>query len=130
MSVCCRLHYKLLKSRVPALNIFDKQRQKIYMTLWELGLDQSEAREEARLIVEHVSAMSYAEQIISDLKEFPEDWNAKVATILDDRRKHRPIQYCLGEAYFCGLKFAVQEGVLIPRTDTETLVQVVIDWAW
>jgi len=100
------------------------------MTLWDLGIEQSEAREEARLIVEHVSGMSYAEQIISDLKEFPEEWNAKVATILDDRRKHRPIQYCLGEASFFGLKFAVEEGVLIPRTDTETLIQVVTDWAW
>jgi release factor glutamine methyltransferase len=120
----------LLKSQVQTLNIFDKQRQKIYMALWELGLEQSEAREEARLIVEHVSGMSYAEQLISDLKEFPADWQAKIATILDDRRKHRPIQYCLGETSFCGLKFTVEEGVLIPRTDTETLVQVVTDWAW
>jgi release factor glutamine methyltransferase len=130
MSAYCRPHYKLPKSRVSALNIFDKQRQKIYMTLWELGLDQSEARAEARLIVEHVSAMSYAEQLISDLKQFPQEWNDKIATILDDRRNHRPIQYCLGEASFCGLKFAIEEGVLIPRIDTESLVQVVTDWAW
>jgi release factor glutamine methyltransferase len=100
------------------------------MALWEVGLEQSEAREEARLIIEHVSGMSYAEQLISDLTEFSPEWLGKIATILDDRRKHRPIQYCLGEAYFCGLKFIVEEGVLIPRTDTETLIQVVTDWAW
>jgi release factor glutamine methyltransferase len=97
------------------------------MALWELGVEQSEAREEARLIVEHVSGMSYAEQLISDMKGFPDGWFDKIATILDDRKRRRPIQYCLGEASFCGSKFAVEEGVLIPRTDTEMLVQVVQD---
>jgi release factor glutamine methyltransferase len=99
------------------------------MALWELGVEQSEAREEARLIIEHVSGMSYAEQLISDLKGFPDGWFDKIATILDDRRRHRPVQYCLGEASFCGSKFLVEEGVLIPRTDTEMLVQVVQDSA-
>jgi release factor glutamine methyltransferase len=97
------------------------------MALWELGVEQSEAREEARLIVEHVSGMSYAEQLISDLKGFPDGWFDKIATILDDRKRRRPIQYCLGEASFFGSRFAVEEGVLIPRTDTEMLVQVVQD---
>lgn len=37
--------------------------------------------------------------------------------------KNKPIQYVLGETEFCGMKFFVEEGVLIPRPETEEMVQ-------
>ena len=42
------------------------------------------------------------------------------------RASHFPLQYILGETYFCGLKFNVDRNVLIPRQDTEILVERVI----
>lgn len=42
------------------------------------------------------------------------------------RANHEPIQYILGYAYFRGLKIAVDPGVLIPRPETEQLVEVAI----
>ena len=41
--------------------------------------------------------------------------------------RHRPIQYVLGEAWFMGLSFFVEEGVLIPRPETEELVHWILE---
>jgi release factor glutamine methyltransferase len=46
--------------------------------------------------------------------------------VLMQLKKHRPIQYILGQAEFFGLKFKVNEHVLIPRQETEELVALVI----
>jgi release factor glutamine methyltransferase len=43
------------------------------------------------------------------------------------RLKREPLQYILGETEFMGLKFAVSPAVLVPRPDTETLVEAVLD---
>ncbi|WP_286312253.1 peptide chain release factor N(5)-glutamine methyltransferase, partial [Romboutsia ilealis] len=46
---------------------------------------------------------------------------------INDRINGRPVAYIVGNREFMGLDFFVKEGVLIPRPDTETLVEEIID---
>ncbi|MGB3108933.1 peptide chain release factor N(5)-glutamine methyltransferase [Sphingobacterium siyangense] len=51
---------------------------------------------------------------------------AEVLSILQDLKKHRPIQYILNKTDFYGEVFQVNESVLIPRQETEELVDLII----
>ena len=53
------------------------------------------------------------------------DDQKKTWSLLERRASGEPIQYLLGTQEFCGLDFVVSRDVLIPRPDTELLVQVV-----
>jgi len=53
----------------------------------------------------------------------------KISDIVKKRSSGYPLQYILGEWEFYGFKFLVGEGVLIPRQDTETLVEYIISVA-
>ena len=60
-------------------------------------------------------------------KEVTQDEFNLFNTLIEDRLKGRPIAYIVGNREFMGLDFYVQEGVLIPRPDTEALVEEVIE---
>ena len=48
---------------------------------------------------------------------------------LQQREQGKPVQYMIGKCEFMGLDFFVEEGVLIPRADTEILVEAVLEYA-
>lgn len=48
-------------------------------------------------------------------------------SLIEKRKSKMPIKYMLGECEFMGIPFYIREGVLIPRPDTEVLVETAID---
>lgn len=86
--------------------------------------DTGEASAMARMLVEHYGGHSLSalaeDKPIADVLQ-------KIGLALQQLLKHRPLQYVLNEAWFYGLKFQVNESVLIPRPETEELVDWIIN---
>ena len=61
-------------------------------------------------------------------KEIADDVSSKFLELMEKRHSGYPIQYILGEREFMGLDFYLEEGVLVPRPDTEILVEYIIDY--
>lgn len=53
---------------------------------------------------------------------------ASIRELLKERSKHVPLQYLIGEREFFGLNFKVCSGILIPRPETELLVEAVLEY--
>ncbi len=78
---------------------------------------------EARLILADAAKISVSDIIIRGSDEVPTECEKKYFENIEKRAAGMPFSYITGEQEFYGLKFAVNENVLIPRADTEILVE-------
>jgi release factor glutamine methyltransferase len=84
------------------------------------GID--DAGREAELVISHCLVTDRA-TLYRDNPRIPEDLISKIDGFLKKRAKREPLQYILGYTEFYGLKINVGSGVLIPRPETELLVE-------
>ncbi|MCI5649628.1 MAG: peptide chain release factor N(5)-glutamine methyltransferase [Fusicatenibacter sp.] len=89
--------------------------------LQECGID--DATRDAWLLMEHVSGIDHSIYYAHSSDEMDPDQYRKYRELLEKRGMHIPLQYLTGKAWFYGLCFHVNESVLIPRQDTEILVE-------
>jgi release factor glutamine methyltransferase len=84
------------------------------------------ADREARWLLEHAVGLSSSSHLVDRSRLLEGHEIAKVDDCVSRRVAREPLQYILGTQEFCGLTFEVNPSVLIPRPETELLVQEVI----
>jgi release factor glutamine methyltransferase len=76
------------------------------------------------LVLEHITGLPRIEQVKSKVPYLTCTQLEDLDSITERLKKNEPVQYVLGVAWFAGMKFTVNKNVLIPRPETEELV----DW--
>ena len=88
-----------------------------------LGAGIEEADLEARLLLEHVCGTNRNDLLAHGDREVLPEQETGYLSLLDKRAQRIPLQHLTGVQDFMGLEFDVNEHVLIPRQDTEILVE-------
>jgi len=90
-------------------------------------IDESDYVFEAKQIIKYVTGYTNREILERYTENLTAVQENKLIAILEQRKMRYPLQYILGRWDFYGLPFMVGPGVLIPRADTETLVEKALD---
>ncbi len=80
-----------------------------------------------RLVMKHIMNYEPVDMILRADHELPVFFNARLDDIITRLKAHEPIQYILGKATFHGHEFTVTPATLIPRPETEQMVDIIID---
>ena len=103
-----------------------------YKEAYELGClrlkaaDISDYKTDARLLLEYVCGTNYGDLFTKGESEVSAECEVRFNDLLVKRSNHIPLQHLTGRQEFMGLEFLVNENVLVPRADTETLVEEVL----
>jgi release factor glutamine methyltransferase len=84
-------------------------------------------RLDAELLLGHATGLDRVRLIIDGARPLSPDELTRFRELITRRRRSEPVAYILGEREFYGLRFSVNQHVLIPRPDTETLVNVALE---
>ena len=96
-----------------------------YSEIWHriaTSYDDSEARAIARILIEELFGLSYADIVCGATEQLSADDTLRLDTAVRRIEQGEPLQHVLGYADFCGNRFSVNGSVLIPRPETEWLV--------
>lgn len=89
--------------------------------------DENESRSIVELLLQHVFKYSKAQLHSHYSDELNAENKLLLETYMQRLLKNEPLQYVIGETEFYGLKFHVNKHVLIPRPETEELVDLIVN---
>ena len=90
-------------------------------------VEPHESQAMIRVICEDVFNYDAVDMTLRQDSELPDFAAERISDIITRLRCHEPLQYILGSARFHGHRFKVTPAVLIPRPETEQLVDLIID---
>ncbi len=94
--------------------------------LEQAGIPSEEAALDARLLAQHSLGWDAARLLASGDDRPPGGFEAQFDALVDRRARREPLAYITGTKEFWGLSFAVSRAVLIPRPETELLVETAV----
>lgn len=96
-----------------------------YSEIWHriaTSYEDGEARAIARILIEELFGLSYTDIVCGATDQLSADDTLRLDTAVRRIEQGEPLQHVLGYADFCGNHFGVNASVLIPRPETEWLV--------
>lgn len=87
---------------------------------------QREARAMTRILIEDTTGLSYTDMLCGAVDSLPPSETLRIEEAVKRLERHEPLQYVTGVATFHGHRLMVRPGVLIPRPETEWLVDTAI----
>ena len=100
--------------------------QQLLLSLFEI-YDDREAANIADWVIENVTGQRKIDRVTYPDIPVNEEQQNQLSVIAKRLLRYTPVQYVLNEAWFAGMKLYVDENVLVPRPETEELVQWIVD---
>jgi len=100
--------------------------QQLVLALFEI-YDDREAANIANWVIEAVTGFNKINRIMHPEINLSSSQQNLLENYTAELLQHKPVQYVLKQAWFCGLQFYVNESVLIPRPETEELVAWILE---
>ena len=88
---------------------------------------QGEEAESLSFVYRSLKNLSFTDFVFALQQEVTEGEEVFVKGIFQQLAAHKPAQYIIGQADFYGMQLTVDERVLIPRPETEELVEIILD---
>ena len=99
--------------------------QQLLFQLYHIYSDD-EAKNIAELVMEHITGWKRIDRVMNKSLKLLPDTIENLDQYTRELLRHKPVQYVLNEAWFAGMKLYVDENVLIPRPETEELVEWIV----
>ena len=90
------------------------------------NMNKNEIITHCYIVIKHFLNYNRSDTIVFSNEYLTEEDIVKIKNVVKELKSYKPIQYILSESFFCDLRFFVNEDVLIPRKETEELVNWII----